>query len=153
MPFFGSIFFVLFNHVILVCVILAVMRHTSWPKQAEEERVYLHFHITVHQGKSGQELKHGRYPEAGADAEAVEAKSELLTDLLPTVCSACFPIEHQLRGSLTHNEKKGLKRWGSVILGMYCSWRGPEFIASSRLRQFTIIFNFNSRGPNTSGFQ
>ena len=41
--------------------------------QLGEERVCLCFHITVHQQKkSGEELKHSRKLEAGADAEAME---------------------------------------------------------------------------------
>jgi hypothetical protein len=46
----------------------------------------LHFHIILHQRKSGQELTQGRNLEAGADAEAMEACYLL-------ACFTCFFIE------------------------------------------------------------
>jgi hypothetical protein len=53
-------------------------------EQVGEERFGFHFHIAVHyQRELGQELKQGRNPEAGVDAEAMEGCCLL-------ACSSCL---------------------------------------------------------------
>ena len=53
--------------------------------------VYFFLRTAHHKRKSGQELKHGRDPEAEADAEAMEGCC--FTDLLPTAFSVFFLIQ------------------------------------------------------------
>lgn len=53
--------------------------------QAEKKGGMTLHHITVHQRKSGQELKHGRNPEAGADGMA-EPMPEAMEGVLLTAC-------------------------------------------------------------------
>ena len=74
-----------------------------------EERVYwvrLPYHTVPHGRKSGQELKQGRNPEAGADAEAMEGYCLLACSSWSLLSLLSYRIqEHQPSGGTT---RKGL---------------------------------------------